>query len=203
MCSILQLESTFNIPLTEVEIRGKMTHLPLTSCDFYIVLSSTLRYCENSVRQSSSYHQYTSFIPFSNRVIAICLIVNTNIKPELLGLIEICAWCYVQRPCGARLWNLCDASAKSSIAPNALPPCILSCLPCLPCDPPPRISVMSLNAVPIFLISVWRRPFSFGQSTRTWTTVSGAPHSHLSSSLKRCSLACVASHEIEKVKCLI
>lgn len=36
---------------------------------------------------------------------------------------------------------------------------------------------------------------SLGQSTRTWTTVSFAPHSHLSSSRCRCSFPCVANQE--------
>jgi hypothetical protein len=82
---------------------------------------------------------------------------------------------------GPRLRNLSDASAKSNTAPKML----LSCaapfdLPSLPCSPPPSISEILLNALPIFLRSMFRRSFNLGQSTSTWPTVPLAPHSHLS-----------------------
>jgi hypothetical protein len=77
-----------------------------------------------------------------------------------------------------------------------LPSCAASFnLPSLPCIPPPSISEILLNALPIFLRSIFRRSFSLGQSTSTWTTVSLAPHSHLSFSWRPCHLPCVASHE--------
>lgn len=66
--------------------------------------------------------------------------LSTNLEPRR-GRWWPFAWCSVQRPCGARIWNLCDASAKPSILPNTLPSCISSRLPC---GPPTRISVMLL-----------------------------------------------------------
>jgi hypothetical protein len=97
---------------------------------------------------------------------------------------------------GPRLRNLSDASAKSSTAPRMLLSCAASFnLPSLPCVPPPSISEMLLNALPIFLRSIFRRSFSLGQSTSTWTTVSLARHSHLSFPWRPCRLPCVASHE--------
>lgn len=77
-----------------------------------------------------------------------------------------------------------------------LPSCSASFnLPSLPCIFPPSISEMLLNPLPIFLRSMFRRSFSLGQSTSTWTTVSFAPHSHLSLSWRPYRLPCVASHE--------
>jgi hypothetical protein len=66
---------------------------------------------------------------------------------------------------------------------------------------PKNIAEILLNASPILLHSCCLRSRSLGQSTRTWTTVSLAEHSHLSSPLKPFALAHVANHECPVLSC--
>lgn len=119
----------------------------------------------------------------------------TNLEPRqgLCGPVPGVVFC---RPRGARLRNLCDASAKSRTATRTLLSGGTSCsLPSLPWPSPPSISDMLFKAPSIFYRSVWRIALSRGQSISTCTTVSVAPHSHCSSSRKPRCLPYVASHE--------
>ena len=97
---------------------------------------------------------------------------------------------------GARDLNRWDMSANSRIAfktSRLKPP-----LPALPCSfwgCPPSMDVMLLNASPTLSRNCRLAVFKQEQSTTTCITVSAAPHTHRSSSVKHRLKRYVESHE--------
>jgi len=106
-------------------------------------------------------------------------------------------------PSTCRDWNLCDFCAKSSTAFSTSAFTAHGFPFWMSRGFPPSIAVMSLKASPTLLRSSCLSSRSCGQSTNTWTTVSLAPHAHLSSSMKRRVLACEANHECPDLSCII
>ena len=137
-------------------------------CQFTVCVcvcnSFTLTPCRNDMQPTATIYIF----------LCICIVyhflseLGASPRPAVASMPLLCLCC----PYGARLWNCCDASAKSKTASTVLVCDILSILP-LPSSPGPPNSVdMLLKASPTLIRSSLLSSLNCGQSNNMWWTLS-------------------------------